>query len=131
MNNNRSFIKKLKTWAKNLKIELGALYIACKRPEVPLRAKVVAGLVVGYAFSPIDLIPDFIPIIGYLDDLILLPLGIKLAIKLIPTDIMVDCRKEAEDIFKEGKPRNWIAGGIIILFWMIILLLIAFRILNS
>jgi uncharacterized membrane protein YkvA (DUF1232 family) len=75
---------------------------------------------VGYALSPIDLIPDFIPVLGYLDDLILVPIGVAFAIRLIPRDIMNECREQSEDIFKEGKPKNWVAGGIIILIWVAI-----------
>lgn len=114
----------IKEKARKIKRELGALYLSCKHSDVPLHAKLVAVLVVGYALSPIDLIPDFIPVLGYLDDLILLPLGIALAIKLIPSDIMKECREQAEDIFKKGKPKNWFAGGIIIALWILIVLLI-------
>jgi uncharacterized membrane protein YkvA (DUF1232 family) len=106
---------------KKIKKELGALYLAYKRPDVPFYAKLVSILVVGYALSPIDLIPDFIPVLGYLDDLILVPLGIAFAIKLIPRDIMYECRQQSEDIFKEGKPKNWVAAGIIICIWIIII----------
>lgn len=119
--------KRFKAWfsafrlkIKKIKKELGVLYLAYKRPDVPFYAKLVSILVVGYALSPIDLVPDFIPVLGYLDDLILIPLGIALAIKLIPGDIISECRQQSEDIFKEGKPKNWIAGGIIILLWILI-----------
>ena len=119
--------KRLKIWfsmlklrIKNIKREVGALYLAYKRPDVSIYAKLVAMLVVGYALSPIDLIPDFIPILGYLDDLILLPLGIAFAIKFIPKDIMNECRQQSENIFKGGKPKNWIAGGLIICIWIIL-----------
>ena len=110
----------LKLKAKKIKREVGALYLAYKRPDVPLYAKLVSILVVGYALSPIDLIPDFIPILGLLDDLILLPIGIAFAIKLIPSNTMKECRQQSEDIFKEGKPKNWIAGGIVIFIWIIL-----------
>jgi uncharacterized membrane protein YkvA (DUF1232 family) len=120
-----SFIKQK---AKQLKKEIGALYLAYKRPDVPLYAKIVAIIVVGYALSPIDLIPDFIPILGYLDDVILIPLGIMLAIKLIPSDIMNECRIEAEKIFVKGKPKNWVAGAIIIAIWVAILTIIIIKI---
>lgn len=119
--------KKFKDWfsgfkvkVKKIKKELGALYLAYKRPDVPFYAKLVSILVVGYALSPIDIVPDFIPILGYLDDLILLPMGIAFAIKLIPKDIMEECRQQSENIFKEGKPKNWIAGGIIASLWVVI-----------
>ncbi|GIM27934.1 hypothetical protein CPJCM30710_06000 [Clostridium polyendosporum] len=119
--------KKFKTWfstikqiVKKIKKEIGALYLASKRPDVPFYAKLISILVVGYSLSPIDLIPDFIPILGYLDDLILLPLAIAFVIKLIPSDIMNECRQQSEYIFNEGKPKNWVAGGIIICIWIII-----------
>lgn len=118
----------IKQKAKELKREVAALYLAYKRPDVPLYAKLVSILIVGYALSPIDLIPDFIPVLGYLDDLILVPLGIAFAIKLIPSDIMDECRKESENILNEGKPKNLIAGGIIICIWIIIISYISIKI---
>lgn len=117
----RILVSEIREKAKGIKKEIGALYLAYKRPDVPRYAKLVSILVVGYALSPIDLIPDFIPILGYLDDLILVPLGIALAIKLIPKDIMNECRQQAENIFSKGKPQNWVAGGIIICIWIIII----------
>lgn len=75
-------------------------------------------LVIGYALSPIDLIPDFVPVLGYLDDFILIPLGVSLAIKLIPKHVIVECREEADNVFNNGKTRNWIAGIIIIVIWV-------------
>jgi uncharacterized membrane protein YkvA (DUF1232 family) len=85
---------------------------------VPWYARVVAVAVVAYAFSPIDLIPDPIPVLGYLDDLILIPLGIALMIRLIPAEVLQDCREKAALTMKTGKPKNWVAGGIIILIWV-------------
>ena len=114
-------ISNIKLKVKKLKKEIGALYLAYKRRDVPWYTKLVIVLVVGYALSPIDLIPDFIPVVGYLDDLVLLPIGIALAIRLIPRDIMNECREQSENIFKEGKPKNWVAGAIIILIWIVIL----------
>jgi uncharacterized membrane protein YkvA (DUF1232 family) len=84
----------LKTWAGKLKIEVKVLYHACRDPRVPWYAKVVAWAVVAYALSPIDLIPDFIPVLGYLDDLIIVPLGIALVIKMIPKDILDEYREK-------------------------------------
>jgi uncharacterized membrane protein YkvA (DUF1232 family) len=112
--------KKIKAWAKNLKRQIFILYYAYKDDRVPWYAKVFIASVVAYAFSPIDLIPDFIPILGYLDDVILLPLGILLALKMIPKDVLSDCEVKAEKRMKEGKPKNWIAGSIIALIWMVI-----------
>lgn len=121
---------KIRQKAKKIKKEIGALYLAYKRPDVPFYAKLVSILVVGYALSPIDLIPDFIPILGYLDDLILVPLGIAFAIKLIPRDIMNECRQQSENIFNQGKPKNWVAGSIIVCIWIIIISYILIRILK-
>lgn len=114
---------------KALKKETAALYLACKRPDVPLYAKAVIALVVGYALSPIDLIPDFIPVLGYLDDLIIVPAGIALSIRLIPESVMDECRQQSEDMFRNGKPKNWAAAAIIILVWISILCLILYKIL--
>lgn len=75
---------------------------------------------VSYAFSPIDLIPDFIPVLGYLDDLIIVPLGITLALKMIPQEVIQDCRNKAEEIRKNGKPKNWVAGALFMLVWILL-----------
>ena len=110
--------QRLRESARRLKIETRALYLAARDPRTPWYAKAWAGLVVAYAFSPIDLIPDPIPVLGYLDDLILIPLGIALVIKLIPPEVLMDCREKAAMAARAGKPKNWIAGGIIILIWV-------------
>jgi uncharacterized membrane protein YkvA (DUF1232 family) len=110
--------EKWKAKARKLKMEVYALYIASKDRRVPWHARVVAIVVVAYAFSPIDLIPDPIPVLGYLDDLILIPLGIALVIKLIPAEVLKDCREKAALTMRAGKPKNWVAGGIIILIWV-------------
>lgn len=118
----------IKTKARVLKKEVSTLYLACKRPEVPWYAKLLAVIVVGYALSPIDLIPDFVPILGYLDDIILIPAGVALVIKLIPENVLNECREQTDEIFKDGKPKNWIAGGIIVLIWILIISLIIYKI---
>lgn len=105
---------------KQLKKETYAIYLACKDPRVPWYVRVFAGFVVAYAFSPIDLIPDAIPILGYLDDLILVPLGIILVLKMIPPNVLVDCRAQAEAAMNEAKPRNWIAAGAIVTIWLLL-----------
>jgi uncharacterized membrane protein YkvA (DUF1232 family) len=107
-----------KAAARKLKQEVYALYLASKDRRVPWHARVVAIVVVAYAFSPIDLIPDPIPVLGYLDDLILIPLGIALVIKLIPAEVLQDCRERAALTMKADKPKNWAAVGIIILIWV-------------
>ncbi|MCA9977887.1 MAG: DUF1232 domain-containing protein [Anaerolineales bacterium] len=111
--------------AQQLKIELYALYLAYKDPRVPWYARVVVALVVGYAFSPIDLIPDPIPIIGYLDDLLLLPLGVMLAIKLIPADVMHESRAQAHTMMEQAKPTSWWAAIIIAAIWLALIALAA------
>ena len=87
-----------KRWAGRLKSETHALYLAYRDPRVPWYAKLFAALVVGYAFSPIDLIPDPIPVLGYLDDLILVPLGVALAVRMIPEDVLSESRQKAQEM---------------------------------
>ncbi|MCL1467198.1 YkvA family protein [Argonema galeatum] len=113
----------MQTWkqkARQLKKETYAIYLACKDPRVPWYARFLAAGVVAYAFSPIDLIPDFIPVIGYLDDLILVPLGIWLVLKMIPPAVLAECREKAQEAMGEGKPTNWIAAGAIVLIWFLL-----------
>jgi len=112
-------IQKWKYWARTIRHEIFALYLACQDARVPWYAKVFTGCIVAYAFSPIDLIPDAIPILGYLDDLILLPLGIKLAIKMIPKEVLEDCRQKAT-VLQQEKPINWWVAFIIIIIWLAI-----------
>jgi uncharacterized membrane protein YkvA (DUF1232 family) len=107
-----------------LKRETMALYFAARDPRTPLVAKVLAAVVVAYALSPIDLIPDFIPVIGLLDDLVLLPLGIALVLRLIPPEAMADGRAKAEAVL--ALPRNIAAGAVIVLLWLGALLLLGF-----
>ena len=97
-----------------LKTEVYAIYLAYKDPRVPLYARLFSACVVGYAFSPIDLIPDPIPVIGYLDDLILIPLGVALALRMIPSDVMAECREKAQEVIRQGKPVNRVAAVIIV-----------------
>jgi uncharacterized membrane protein YkvA (DUF1232 family) len=104
---------------RQLKAETYALYLAYKDPRVPWYARLFALCVVGYAFSPIDLIPDFIPVVGYLDDLLLIPLGVILVRKMIPQEVLAKCREKAQTAMREGKPTNWVAAGIIITIWVL------------
>ncbi|MEF2098081.1 YkvA family protein [Bacillus sp. CFBP9009] len=115
-------LKKIKAWTRNLKKQVFILYFAYKDNRVPWYAKLFAACVVAYAFSPIDLIPDFIPILGYIDDVIIVPLGIMLALKMIAASVLTDCEEKAEELMKKGKPKNWIVGSIIILIWGLILI---------
>ncbi|MQR94372.1 YkvA family protein [Fictibacillus phosphorivorans] len=114
-----STLNQLKNYAQKLKKDIFVLYLSYKDSRTPLVAKIVAICVVAYAFSPIDLIPDFIPILGYLDDLILVPLGISLALKLIPNEVINENRKKAELLKKNGKPKNWFVGILFISIWIL------------
>jgi uncharacterized membrane protein YkvA (DUF1232 family) len=104
--------------ARELKREVYALYFACRDPRVPWYAKALAVTIVAYAFSPIDLIPDFIPVLGYLDELVLIPLGVMAVRALVPPAVLDECRQHAASM--EGKPRNWIAAGVIVAIWLAI-----------
>ena len=118
-----AWFDKLKAKARQLNRETYTLYLAYRHPATPWYAKAFAAVVVAYAFSPIDLIPDFVPILGYLDDLILVPVGITLALKMIPEEALDAARKQAELESQGGKPKNWLAGAVVILIWLILALL--------
>lgn len=113
-------IENLKHRARYLKTETYALYLAARDPRTPWYAKLIVACVVAYAFSPIDLIPDFVPVLGYLDDLILIPLGITLAIKLIPCFVLTECRARAQETIKNGKPVSRAAGAVIVAVWILL-----------
>ena len=104
---------------KALKRQTFALYLACRHPRVPWYAKLLAFLVVGYALSPIDLIPDFIPVLGYLDDLVLIPLGFMLVIRIIPADVLAECRKQSEEIVGKVTRAGKIAAAVIVVIWIL------------
>ena len=112
------FINTWKTRARQLKTDVYALYLAYKDPRTPWYARILAAVVVGYAFSPIDLIPDPIPILGYLDDLVIIPLGVFLAVKMVPTQVMVESRVRAREVIAKAKPVNKLAAVIIVLVWI-------------
>lgn len=118
----KSTIAYWKQKAHTLKRETYTIYLAYKDPRVPWYARLLAACVVGYAFSPIDLIPDPIPVLGYLDDLILIPLGIALVVKMIPADVLADCRKRAAAELDQNKPKNWWAAAVIIAIWVLLFL---------
>src|SRR5688572_10717316 len=99
-----SLMAGLRTRARALKSETLALYLAARDPRVPWFAKLLAALIVAYALSPIDLIPDFIPILGYLDDLIIIPLGIAAVLRMVPAEVMNDCRTRAQVEFAGQRP---------------------------
>ncbi len=111
-----------KSWkikSRQLRSQVYTLYLASKHPRTPWYAKVLAGLIIGYVLSPIDLIPDFIPVVGYLDDLILVPLGVALLIKIIPRDILEECRVKAETDLSDRKRKNWMAAVLVVLIWLL------------
>ena len=121
----------LKEKAREIKKNISALFIALKKKETPLYAKVVIAITVAYALSPVDLVPDFIPVLGYLDDLIILPLLAALSIKLIPKEIMETCRLEAEGLWKDGKPKKWYYGIPVIIIWIVVVFILIWKIVNS
>ncbi|MEA5049570.1 MAG: YkvA family protein [Eubacteriales bacterium] len=110
----------LKERAQKLKTDIPAVFLALKRKETPVMAKAFAALTVAYALSPIDLIPDFIPVLGYLDDLIILPALVTLTIRLIPSEVMETCRAEAATLWQDGKPKRWYYAIPIVLLWLLI-----------
>jgi uncharacterized membrane protein YkvA (DUF1232 family) len=118
-----SFLGRLKRRSRLLKCDVYAIYLACKDPRTPWYAKACALCVVSYAFSPIDLIPDMIPVLGYLDDLLLVPLGIALTLRMIPPVVLDECREHAKREREKRKPRSWIGAGIVITIWIVSLAL--------
>ncbi len=119
-----AFIQSWKQRARQLKQETYAVYLAYRDPRVPWYAKLLAACVVAYAFSPIDLIPDTVPVLGYLDDLVLVPLGIALVVRLIPPGVMAECRIKAQETLQGGRPVNWVAAGVIIAIWLLLAALV-------
>ena len=120
----------LKLKAKQLKADIPALFLALKDKDTPIFAKVFAGITVVYALSPIDLIPDFIPILGYLDDVLLLPFLVALTIKLIPREILEEKRRQGEELWKDGKPKGWYYAIPVVLIWLIIVVLLIKAVIN-
>ncbi|MCC6178000.1 MAG: DUF1232 domain-containing protein [Chloroflexi bacterium] len=114
-----ALVDMLRQRARALKTETLALYLAARDPRVPWYARVLVAGIVAYALSPIDLIPDFIPILGYLDDVILVPLGITLALRMIPPEVMAECRTEAHERLANGHPTSRAAKIVIILIWIL------------
>ena len=116
------FIADAKKWAKNVKRDVHAVWLAARDPRTPLLAKVLALIVAAYAVSPIDLIPDFIPVIGYFDDLIIVPLGIMLVVRLIPAEVMREHRETAAQA--SIRPVSRITAGVFIVIWAICAILL-------
>ena len=121
---------KLKERAKRLKSDIPAVFLALKDRETPVMAKITAAITVAYALSPIDLIPDFIPVLGYLDDIIILPALVALTIRLIPDDIMEKNRRLSEGMWENCKPKRWYFAIPIVLIYVLIILLIIKAILH-
>lgn len=118
----------LKERAKQLKIDIPAIFLVLKHERTPWYAKAMAGVTIGYALSPVDLIPDFIPVLGYLDDVIILPFLIVLTIKLIPADLFEECREKSRNMWKDGKPKKWYYAVPIIIIWLTVIVLILKRV---
>lgn len=114
----------LKSRAKNIKSDLPAVFLALKDKDTPVLAKIFAWLTVAYALSPVDLVPDFIPLLGYLDDIIILPLLIALTIRFIPEDMIQKYRKQADGMWENGKPKKWYYAFPIILIWIFVIFII-------
>ena len=117
-------MSKLTDRAKKLKTDIPAVFLALKEKHTPWYAKIIAAVVVVYALSPIDLIPDFIPVLGYLDDLILLPALIAWCVRCIPDEVFADCRRRAEGMWGSGKPEKWYYAIPFILIWLAVIALI-------
>jgi uncharacterized membrane protein YkvA (DUF1232 family) len=113
---NETLLGRARRWARNIKRDVVALWIAARDSRVPWYAKALCAVIAGYALSPIDLIPDFIPVLGYLDDVILLPLGILLAVRLIPADLMAEFRAEAN--VRVERPVSRVAAAVIVGLWI-------------
>ena len=111
---------KLQEKAKKLKTDIPAVFLALKDKKTPWYAKLLAALTVAYALSPIDLVPDFIPVLGYLDDLIILPLLVALTVKFIPADVFEEYRKQSQDMWQDGKPKKWYYALPIVVVWLAI-----------
>ena len=117
-------MKNLKQRLNELKRKTAQIYVAIKSPKTPVIAKIIGALVIVYVLSPIDLIPDFIPVLGYLDELILIPLGVFLTMKLIPKELWNEFTEEAETIWENGKPKKWYYAIPIVVSWILIVIMI-------
>jgi uncharacterized membrane protein YkvA (DUF1232 family) len=111
-----SLVSRLKLWARGIKRDVVAVYFAARDPQAPMGARILAALVAAYALSPIDLIPDFIPVLGYLDDLLIVPLGLLLVVRLMPEEVMMNARAKADTLL--AKPRSWLAAVCFLAIWL-------------
>lgn len=114
----------MKTRAQKLKTDIPAIFLTLKDKDTPILAKIFAGITVAYALSPIDLVPDFIPVLGYLDDVIILPVLVALTIKFLPKDVLERNRRQSEGMWKDGKPKKWYYAIPIVIIWLLILIVI-------
>ena len=121
-------MRKLTDRAKELKTDVPAVFLALKENRTPWYAKIIAAVVVVYALSPIDLIPDFVPVLGYLDDLILLPALIAWCVRCIPAEVFADCRSRARGMWGSVKPEKWYYAVPFILIWLVVIGLIVMAI---
>jgi uncharacterized membrane protein YkvA (DUF1232 family) len=115
----RAIVQRLRDWARALKRDVLALFRAARDPRTPWYAKALAALVAAYALSPIDLIPDFIPVLGYLDDLLLVPAGIWLCLQLIPPEVIAEHRKAVAEATPSARPVSRVAAAVIIAIWLL------------
>lgn len=115
----RQSVARLQTWARALKRDVVALWLAMKHPDTPWYARALAAAITAYALSPIDLIPDFIPVLGYVDDLIIVPAGVWLLIKIMPEHVLIECRAESDKWFQQHsrKPRSIVGLTIVLMLW--------------
>ena len=118
--------EKWKRWARQLSAQTFALYLAYRHPKTPWYAKVFAALIVGYVFSPIEPIPDFIPVVGLLDEMVVVPIGVLLAAKMIPPDVFEECREKAREVAEGEKPVSRIAAVVIVAVWLMCVALAVF-----
>ena len=115
-------MQRLKQRARHLKRETYALYLAARDPRTPWYAKLLAAAVVAYAVSPLDLLPDFVPVLGYLDDLIIVPLGLALVLRLVPAQVLAECRERARETTE--RPTSRLAAVIVVAIWLAVALLV-------
>jgi uncharacterized membrane protein YkvA (DUF1232 family) len=115
-----------KLWARQLTAQTYALYLAYRHPRTPWYAKVFAALVVGYVFSPLDPIPDFIPVVGLLDEMVVVPIGVLLAAKITPPDVFEECKEKAREVAEGEKPMSRIAAVVIVAVWLLCVALAVF-----
>jgi len=121
----------LKRRSQALKGETLALLIASRDPRLPWYVKIFLGLLLAYSFSPIDLIPDFVPVLGYLDDLIIVPLGISLALRMIPAEVMADARRLSDQMLRQGKPISRVGAGMVVVIWLVVLAAVVWSVVRA